>query len=204
MTEPESAKINALREECRSNQWNTDLWSRLIQMVILMNEPILVREVFTDFFGLYPTNVAMWIRWIEYEQKALDYIQLEKIFEKCLRSVPSVELCQLYMEYVHQVHSPENTPQDKLQDAQNTIVQAYEYVLSAVGTDKESGQLWINFIQFVQNANIGSTYEEQQKMDQLRRIFHRAIHTPLHNIEQIWKEYDTFENNLSKLTVYLY
>ena len=41
-------------------------------------------------------------------------------------------------------------------------------------------------------------------MDLLRKIFHKAIHTPIYNIEEIWKEYDSFENNLSKLTVCLY
>lgn len=45
-----------------------------------------------------------------------------------------------------------------------------------------------------------SSYEEQQKMDLLRKIFQKAIHTPLTNLEEIWKEYDKFENSLSKLT----
>jgi cleavage stimulation factor subunit 3 len=47
---------------------------------------------------------------------------------------------------------------------------------------------------------LGSTYEMQQQMDLLRKIFHKAIQTPLHNIETIWKEYDAYENSLSKLT----
>ena len=34
----------------------------------------------------------------------------------------------------------------------------------------------------------------------MRKIFHKAVHTPILNIEEIWKEYDAFENNLSKLT----
>jgi cleavage stimulation factor subunit 3 len=37
-------------------------------------------------------------------------------------------------------------------------------------------------------------------MDLMRKIFHKAVHTPILNIEEIWKEYDAFENNLSKLT----
>jgi hypothetical protein len=38
-------------------------------------------------------------------------------------------------------------------------------------------------------------------MDQLRRTYHRAIHTPLTNVETLWKDYDAFENTLNKLTV---
>lgn len=43
--------------------------------------------------------------------------------------------------------------------------------------------------------------EDQQRMDQMRKVYHRAISIPLNNIEQIWKEYDAFENGLSRLTV---
>ena len=38
-------------------------------------------------------------------------------------------------------------------------------------------------------------------MDQLRKLFQKAVRIPLSNVEQIWKEYDSFENNLNKLTV---
>jgi hypothetical protein len=37
-------------------------------------------------------------------------------------------------------------------------------------------------------------------MDLLRKAYHKAIHTPIANIEEIWKDYDLFENSLNKLT----
>jgi cleavage stimulation factor subunit 3 len=30
-------------------------------------------------------------------------------------------------------------------------------------------------------------------------VYHRAIETPMHNLESIWKEYDAFENELNKV-----
>ena len=45
------------------------------------------------------------------------------------------------------------------------------------------------------------TWEEQQKMDQLRKAYQRAIQAPINNVESIWQEYNAFENNLGKLTV---
>lgn len=38
-------------------------------------------------------------------------------------------------------------------------------------------------------------------MDKLRRIYQQVLLIPVSNIEQLWKEYDSFENNLNKLTV---
>jgi cleavage stimulation factor subunit 3 len=40
-------------------------------------------------------------------------------------------------------------------------------------------------------------------MNMLRKVFHRAIETPMQNLEQIWKEYDQFENDINKTLVRL-
>ena len=38
-------------------------------------------------------------------------------------------------------------------------------------------------------------------MDLLRKLYQKAVKIPLSNVEQIWKDYDAFENGLNKLTV---
>lgn len=38
-------------------------------------------------------------------------------------------------------------------------------------------------------------------MDALRKTYQRAVQIPLNNVEQIWQEYNQFENNMSKMTV---
>lgn len=38
-------------------------------------------------------------------------------------------------------------------------------------------------------------------MDALRKAYQRAVQIPLNNVEQIWQEYNQFENNMSKMTV---
>lgn len=44
-------------------------------------------------------------------------------------------------------------------------------------------------------------WEDQQKMDSLRKAFQRAVQAPVNNVEAIWQDYNAFENNLSKMTV---
>ncbi len=46
-----------------------------------------------------------------------------------------------------------------------------------------------------------STWEEQQKMDALRKVYHRAVQIPLENVESLWKELEAFENGLNRITV---
>jgi hypothetical protein len=38
-------------------------------------------------------------------------------------------------------------------------------------------------------------------MDLVRKTYHKAVSTPLNNVESLWKEYDSYENTLNKLTV---
>lgn len=40
-------------------------------------------------------------------------------------------------------------------------------------------------------------------MDALRKAYQRAVCIPLNNVEQIWQDYNLFENNLNKMTVRL-
>jgi cleavage stimulation factor subunit 3 len=193
-------KMEYYEQLIKKNKWDADARENLIKERLRTNDKVLIKQAFQSFLDQFPTCTRIWIKWIEYEKEQLDYDELEKIFQKSIRDVPVVELYIHYLEYIQHIHSPLNPTPEEQQEAQETITKAYDYVLNAVGTDKESGQLWMNYIQFVKNSAVSSSYEEQQKMDLLRKIFHKAIHTPIHNIEDIWKEYDAFENNLSKLT----
>ena len=40
-------------------------------------------------------------------------------------------------------------------------------------------------------------------MDALRKTYHRAVQIPLENVETLWKDLDSFENGLNKITVCL-
>jgi cleavage stimulation factor subunit 3 len=46
-----------------------------------------------------------------------------------------------------------------------------------------------------------SFFEQQQVMDQTRKLFHRALLMPIEGIESLWHAYDAYENGLNKLTV---
>ncbi len=41
-------------------------------------------------------------------------------------------------------------------------------------------------------------------MDALRKVYHRAVQIPLENVETLWSELETFENNLNRITVSTY
>src|ERR1700719_767884 len=116
-----------------------------------------------------------------------DFYRVEQIFTKSLQSIPNVQLWSIYLDYVRQI-----------------VTQAYEFVLQNIGFDKDSGQIWQDFIQFIRSGpgNIGgSGWQDQQKMDSLRKAYQRAICIPTQAVQALWKQYDSFEMGLNKTTV---
>lgn len=43
--------------------------------------------------------------------------------------------------------------------------------------------------------------EESQRMTAVRKAYQRAIVTPTHHLEQLWKDYENFENSVSRALV---
>lgn len=106
-----------------------------------------------------------------------------------------MDLWKFYLDYIIKTHSISRDP-----DAQATISTAFEFVISNIGFDLNSSAVWEDYLSWISRSEAKSNYEEQQKMDKMRRIFHQAILIPQVRIEQIWKDYDSFENGLNKMT----
>lgn len=47
------------------------------------------------------------------------------------------------------------------------------------------------------------TLEESQRMTLIRRTYQRAIVLPTHHVEQLWRDYESFENSVSRALVEL-
>lgn len=163
-----------------------------------------------------------WLGYLELELKHANFNEVENIFTRCLKTVLSVDLWKFYLNYIRRINSTED---GKLESDTRTVIEkAYDYVLNNVGIDKDSGPIWSDYIFFLKNAevNIGlvvhlvvihslnfliafpqttNTWEEQRKMDSMRRVYQRAVAIPLNNVEHLWKEYDQWENGLNRLTV---
>jgi len=83
----------------------------------------------------------------------------------------------------------------------DVIKKAYEFALRFVGQDREAGEIWKDYIEYIKADPTSTERENQEKMDLLRSVYRRAVQIPLDNLEQIWREWDAFENGLNKLTV---
>ncbi|KAG5219406.1 mRNA 3'-end-processing protein [Salix suchowensis] len=84
--------------------------------------------------------------------------------------------------------------------ARGVIQKSYEFALAHIGHDKDSGSIWSDYIEFLKAGETSSTWEEQQKMDALRKVYHRAVQIPLDNVERLWQDLEAFEVSLNRIT----
>lgn len=143
----------------------------------------------------------MWVEWIELELGLDQFATAEHLFGRCLMLVPNVKLWTVYLNYIRRRNDLTN---DTTGQARRTIAQSYEFVIDNIGVDRDSGIIWQDYIQFIKSGpgQIGGTgWQDQQKMDQIRKAYHRAITVPMSAVNNLWKEYDQFEMGLNKMTV---
>lgn len=128
-----------------------------------------------------------------------NFVETERLFGMCLLNTPNVNLWTKYLDYIRR----RNDLNDSTGHARQVVAQSYEFVIDNIGCDKDSGKIWAEYIQFIKfgpGQVGGSSWQDQQKMDQLRKAYQRAICVPIQNVNTLWKEYDQFEMGLNKTT----
>lgn len=136
---------------------------------------------------------------LELEQDEL--AKLEAIFQAALLKNPNVQLWTIYLDHIRRRN---NIMTDTTGSARQVVSQVYDFVLNTVGIDKDSGKIWQDYIDFVKSGPGnpgGSGWQDAQKMDLLRKAYQRAICVPMQAVSTLWKEYDSFEMGLNKMTV---
>ncbi|KAL7918196.1 hypothetical protein ACQKWADRAFT_304760 [Trichoderma austrokoningii] len=177
-----------------------DAWVNLIAEHRRNNSLDDVRKIYNQFLENFPQSADMWVEWIEMELGMDNFVNAEQLFGRCLMTVPNVKLWTVYLNYIRRRNDLNN---DSNGQARRTVTQSYEFVIDNIGVDRDSGNIWQDYVQFIKSGpgQIGGTgWQDQQKMDQLRKAYHRAINVPMSTVNNLWKDYDQFEMALNKVT----
>ena len=178
-------------------------WMELMAYVRQYGDLNDICDVYDRFLEYFPQASAQWIEYVNMVLSHSNFELVNAIFVRCLRTTLSIDLWKVYLAYVRRVNplppftGEENSPRDQ---TRRILEDSYEYALKYIGWDRDSGPIWQDYIQLVREREARGAWQEGQKMDQLRRIYQRAVSTPMNHVETIWKEYDAYENSLNKLT----
>lgn len=79
------------------------------------------------------------------------------------------------------------------------LAQAYDFALEKIGLDLHSYSIWTDYIQFLKSVDAVGSYAENQKITAVRKVYQKAVLTPIIGIETLWKEYIAFEHNINPI-----
>jgi cleavage stimulation factor subunit 3 len=190
---PTPSDYDTLMARLQESPHDPEGWKRLIDSAETSGNIARIREAFDALLKQYPNTAAAQTAYIKhFLDSPTTYGEAEELLNKFLRTSPSVELWKFYLDYVRRMNTGPST--------RETVRKAYDYALNHVGQDRDSGSIWAEYIQFLNVPETSNTWENQQKMDALRKVYRRAVQIPLENVEQLWTQYEAFEMGLNKLT----
>jgi len=187
-----SKSYDLSREKVITDPYDSEAWLSILFEI--QSKPILVaRPIWEEFLYYFPTSAKHWKQFVDLEIAEKNYEEAEEIFQKCLKQCLNVDLWRTYLSYIITKYTLNGSTNNE------EVVAAFECTLTAVGLDSTSGPIWIDYLRFIKSQPVNSSIEEGQKMEQLRKLFQRAVVQPLQNLEIIWKDYDAYENGLNKI-----
>ncbi|KAJ6615526.1 hypothetical protein B0H10DRAFT_2040864 [Mycena sp. CBHHK59/15] len=190
---PPPSDYDTLMTRLQEKSHDPEGWKRLVDVAENSGDITHIRQTYDALLKQYPNTAAAQTAYIShFLDNPATFGDAEELLNKFLRTSPSVELWKFYLTYVRRVNAGPAT--------RETVRKAYEFALNHVGQDRESGSIWAEYIQFLNAAEATTTWETQQKMDALRKVYHRAVQIPLENVERLWFDLEAFETGLSRIT----
>ncbi|KAF8991157.1 Suf-domain-containing protein [Hymenopellis radicata] len=174
------------------------LWRRLLDIAQDTHDPTIIKKAYRALLKQYPDTASAQIAYLN--RCFTDPSHAEPLFHIWLKRSPSVDLFSLYLYYIRSIHAdPTSTDPEK----RKTIRQAFEFALNpphGIGHNKDSGTIWLEYIDFLREEHGSTISQKQQNMDALRKVYHRAVQIPLNNVERLWQDLQAFEIKLNPIT----
>jgi len=179
------------RESIATNPYDVEAWTALCNEA--QTKPIgEAAHVFEQFLATFPTAARYWRMYVDAQIAANDDEAVKQIFSRCLLHCLHVDLWRSYLRYMRKVNDSRGP------EGRDEMRKAFEFMLSHIGFDITAGPVWLEYISFLKAAPALTPQEESQRMTAVRKAYQKAVLAPVHLVEQIWKEYENFENSVSR------
>ncbi|KAL8097037.1 cleavage stimulation factor subunit 77 [Apium graveolens] len=140
----------------------------------------------------YPTAAKFWKQYVEAHMVENNDDAVKQLFSRCLLDCLQISLWRCYIRFIRKANDKKGI------EGQEETRKAYDFMLNCVGEDIAAGPVWIEYITFLKSLPAHSAQEESQRMIAVRKVYQKAIVTPTHHVEQLWRDYENFENTVSR------
>lgn len=184
-----STRLPRMLDRIVAEPYDTEAWAFVLQETAQQPQPEHFRPIFGRFVALFPTAAGGWRQYIEAELRVGQLNAAENLFGDCLVQCPELELWRCYLRFV----------QNNKQASRVEVLQAHELLLEQVGADIDAGPLWSEYIALLcEDAEDHSAQSGQ--VQEVRRVYHKALSQPVARLEVLYQEYETWENGINPAT----
>ncbi|KAK7325331.1 hypothetical protein VNO77_29493 [Canavalia gladiata] len=148
--------------------------------------------IYEQLLLLFPTAAKFWKQYVEAHMVVNNDDATKQIFSRCLLNCLQIPLWRCYIRFIRKANDKKGT------EGQEETRKAFDFMLNYVGSDIASGPVWMEYISFLKSLPTLNAQEETHRMTTVRKVYQKAIVTPTHHIEQLWKDYENFENSVSR------
>ncbi|CAM8969067.1 unnamed protein product [Rhodiola kirilowii] len=149
--------------------------------------------IYEQLVATYPTSAKFWKQYVEAHMAVNNDDAIKQIFSRCLLGCQHISLWRCYIRFIRKVNDKRGM------EGQEETRKAFDFMLNYVGGDIGSGPVWVEYITFLKSLPVLNPQDESHRMTALRKAYQRAIVTPMHHVEQLWKDYENFENSVSRV-----
>ncbi|KAJ7468353.1 hypothetical protein B0H11DRAFT_1921220 [Mycena galericulata] len=191
-----ACEYDALTSRLQESPHDPRRWISLIDIAESSGDTPRICQTYEALLKQYPSTATAQIAYVgHFLHDPATFGEAERLLRAFLPTSPSVTLWTMYLIHVRRMN--------KGPTAHQTVCEAFDCALKHVGQDSKSGSIWAEYIQFRHAAETTTPSEAQQKVDGLRKLYHRAIRIPLDNLDKLWIDYKAFESNKITNSEYL-
>jgi cleavage stimulation factor subunit 3 len=187
---PDTGKLGRAKTNVTHDKWAVSSWQLILEWASqdVNGNVASKRALYRGVLELFPTSGRVWRDLAEMEMTRGKRELVEEYFSHSLLLCQHVPLWMVYLAFIKS-NKQHTTPIAAREEA----ITAYEFALTHIGVDPESGPIWESYIAYLLAMPAANQFEESDRMSTIRRVYQRAIALPLESLESIWKSYQAWE-----------
>lgn len=184
-------KDNETQDNIMSDKYNVEAAEALANEALRLPISEAV-PIYEQLLTTFPTAAKFWKQFVEAHMAVNNDEATRQVFSRCLLNCLQVPLWRCYIRFIRKVNDKRGI------DGQEETKKAFDFMLNYVGADIASGPVWLEYLAYLKSLPAQRTLEESQRMTLIRKTYQRAIVLPTHHVEQLWRDYESFENSVSR------
>lgn len=158
------------------------------------------RKVYTELHNKFPLYSPLWTLQLKGELQRDEFKVVERLLADCLSGDKANNDLQLWSTYLSYVRRTNNLITGG-QEARAVVMKAFELVMEKCAVfEPRSSSFWNEYLGFLEQWKPVNKWEDQQRIDMIRRLYKRMLCVPFESIEKTWNRYTQWEQEVNSLT----